>query len=81
MNNYRQPMSRNCIKDSCEYNDDDWKYEGRENIDRFPVGMCYVPWQYMDIVYEPDDALQIGTIFPELDKPFLCYRYSGGGRR
>ena len=38
-------------------------------------GMAYVPWQYFTTVYEPDKALEAGTIFPELDKPFLA-----GGR-
>lgn len=50
--------------------------ECRERYDRsssqeFVVGMAYVPWQYFENVYEPDRALQIGTIFPELNKPFL----------
>ncbi len=40
-----------------------------------PVGMAYVPWQYFRDVYEPDKALQYGTIFPELNKPF----YGRGG--
>lgn len=38
----------------------------------FALAMAYVPWQYFDTVYEPDKALEIGTIFPELDKPFLA---------
>ena len=37
---------------------------------------CYltiatVPWQQFTNAYEPEQALRIGTIFPELDKPFL----------
>lgn len=38
----------------------------------FMVGMAYVPWQYFHTVYETDKALETGTIFPELDKPFLA---------
>lgn len=38
----------------------------------FVAGMAYVPWQYFDTVYETDKALEIGTIFPELNKPFLA---------
>ncbi len=34
------------------------------------VAMAYVPWQYFGEVYEPDKALKIGTIFPELNKPY-----------
>ena len=41
----------------------------------YPVAMAYVPWQYFKNVYEPEKALQIGTIFPELNKPF----YGRGG--
>ncbi len=37
----------------------------------FPVGMAYVPWQKMEHIYENlDEAFSIGTIFPELNKPF-----------
>lgn len=43
--------------------------------DEYALAMAYVPWQYFTNVYEPDKALEIGTIFPELDKPFLA-----GGR-
>ncbi|MDD6306564.1 MAG: spore coat associated protein CotJA [Clostridiales bacterium] len=34
--------------------------------------MAYVPWQYFTTVYETDKALEVGTIFPELDRPFLA---------
>lgn len=37
----------------------------------FVPAMAYVPWQYFQTVYETDKALEVGTIFPELDKPFL----------
>ncbi len=37
----------------------------------FPPGMAYVPWQTMENVYENlEEAFKIGTIFPELNKPF-----------
>lgn len=38
------------------------------------VAMAYVPWQNFYKVYEPEKALMIGTIFPELNKPFLGRR-------
>lgn len=34
------------------------------------VAMAYIPWQTFTKAYEPQRALQVGTIFPELDKPF-----------
>lgn len=40
----------------------------------YVVAMAYVPWQNFTTVYEPDRALTVGTIFPELDKPFLAAR-------
>jgi hypothetical protein len=49
-------------EDACDRDD----YEG--NIDRFPIGMCYVPWQRFRNLYENEFvALANGTIFKELD--------------
>lgn len=49
-----------------------YQYQREENIDAIAIAMAYVPWQYMNQVFEDlGDALQIGTIFPELEKPFL----------
>lgn len=36
-----------------------------------PVGMAYVPYQKWKNVYEPSVALSRGTVFEDLDKPFL----------
>ena len=36
------------------------------------LAMAYVPVQHLDEVYEVDTALDRGTLFPELDKPFLA---------
>lgn len=46
-------------------------------------GMAYVPWQNFTKVYDPQKALQAGTIFPELDKPFTakCMMRQGGRGR
>ena len=43
-----------------------------------PIGMAYVPWQKWQDLYDPDKSLESGTIFEELDKPFLG---KGGIRR
>lgn len=50
-----------------------------ENIDMMPVAMAYVPWQHFDRTFEPQKALKVGTIFPELEKPFTGR--SGGMNR
>lgn len=42
-----------------------------ESFDRFPIAMAYVPWQRLTNIYEDlDEALENGTIFPELNQPF-----------
>lgn len=40
------------------------------------VAMAYVPFQQFNTTFTPEKGLEMGTIFPELDKPFL-----GGGMR
>ncbi len=64
---------RNCnmqnqMTPSCSMN------QGND-IDRdFVVAMAYVPWQKFGPLYEAEKGLMAGTIFPELDKPFLGRR-------
>lgn len=41
-----------------------------------PLAMCYVPNQQWKTTYPLDKALMAGTIFPELDLPFM-----GGAQR
>lgn len=36
-----------------------------------PLAMAYVPWQQWHEIYEPGMGFSHGTIFRELDKPFL----------
>ena len=42
------------------------------------AGMAYVPYQQYCELYAAEQGLENGTIFPELDKPFLG---AGRGRR
>ncbi|MDD3168744.1 MAG: spore coat associated protein CotJA [Eubacteriales bacterium] len=37
-----------------------------------PLAMAYVPWQCWYETYKPAESLHRGTIFPELDLPFLA---------
>lgn len=46
----------------------------RDPLAGLPLAMTYTPWQCWCETYEPAEALHRGTIFPELDLPFL-----GGG--
>lgn len=53
----------------------------RGNPDDYPVAMAYVPWQHWHTVYDLEKGLSYGTIFPELNKPFLGVRNMKGGCR
>lgn len=50
----------------------------RDSMRCFSLAMAYVPWQSWDKTCDLEKALQIGTIFPELNKPFSGRR--GGCR-
>ena len=39
------------------------------------IGICYVPVQKWEQIYDEDTGFSVGTIFPSLNLPFL-----GGGR-
>ena len=41
------------------------------NLSKKPLAMAYVPWQKWRDIYSSDVALQRGTLFAELDKPFI----------
>ena len=50
--------------------------DGIHPLPENPVeAMAYVPFQQFQTVYSPEKALNSGTMFPELDKPF----YGGRG--
>lgn len=44
------------------------------HIDKLPIGMAYVPRQNFRSTFETGKALSVGTIFPELCKPFCGRR-------
>ena len=46
-----------------------------DSLAGMPIAMAYVPWQFFNTTFELDKALECGTIFPELSKPF----YGKGG--
>ena len=50
-------------------------YYKESNLDQFPIAMAYVPWQQFEQIYDDlEKAFRVGTIFPELDKPFTGRR-------
>lgn len=44
----------------------------------YPLGMAYVPDQVFVRLYQPQKALQVGTVFSDLDLPFMMSRCKGG---
>jgi hypothetical protein len=44
---------------------------GGNHADGMPIGMCYVPWQQWGDLYDLCTGYDAGTIFPELNKPYL----------
>ncbi len=34
------------------------------------IAMAYIPYQNAKMLYSPEHGIQIGTLFPELNKPF-----------
>lgn len=48
-----------------------------------PLAMSYVPFQQWDQAYDPAMALARGTVFPELDQPFIGEEAvsNGSGRK
>ncbi len=42
-----------------------------DDIERMPIGMAYVPRQVWRNIYNQDKGLMRGTIFEELDLPFM----------
>ena len=45
----------------------------------WPLAMAYVPWQQWCDLYDETKALERGTLFPDLDKPFLGGRGKHNG--
>lgn len=44
------------------------------HIENLPIGMGYVPMQQWQQIYNLEQGLTRGTIFPELDLPFVMGR-------
>ncbi len=44
-------------------------------IIKAPLAMGYVPWQEFRETFDKGKAFQVGTIFPELCKPFCGRRF------
>lgn len=64
------PQSQPCLTDpSCENG-------GQHQVPQqtMMVGMAYVPWQRWQQPYDYEKGFEIGTMFPDLNLPFLGIR-------
>lgn len=43
-------------------------------LEQYPAAMAYVPWQQWQQTYPLDKGFNQGTIFPDLDLPFVMRR-------
>ena len=48
-----------------------WNRFSKTELRNLPLAMAYVPFQSIEGTYSGEEALKAGTLFPNLDKPFL----------
>lgn len=74
------PMPRSSYsaaeRDTCECTNRSATPEVRRSSEQFPIGMTYTPMQSWENLYCPSQALLQGTLFIDLDKPFIGRRAS-----
>ncbi len=69
--NPRMSHCSNCMEPRVTYHHPGCNcYPKVEHAKDMVLAMGYVPWQNLNSVFEPDKALQMGTLFPELLKPY-----------
>lgn len=71
--NYRHPSDKIAteVNLNMSIKKDDKNKFGNTKLDDLPLTMAYVPMQPLSQVYDEAQALKSGTLFPNLDKPFL----------
>ena len=48
-------------------------------LENYPLASVYAPMQIWRNLYDPETALERGTLFKELDLPFVCGEINEGG--
>lgn len=69
--NSRQQSPCYSMPANCNSNPENGLYS---HVDLLPVGMAYVPYQKYQQPFDLCYALSVGTIFPDLCKPFCGRR-------
>jgi len=57
----------------CQY-DNGFTQENLEQL-RYMMAKAYVPYQIYSLKYSLEQALMVGTLFPELVKPWPAFYY------
>ena len=68
----RRQLYNTVTQDTCPCQPVPYPTQTAEDCENMVVAMAYVPWQQWHTVYEADTAFMQGTLFPELDKPWLA---------
>ena len=72
-------------RSGCSFGDGHSRSMKREGVEKsfspsgFPIAMVYSPAQEWQDIYDTDTALARGTLFAELDLPFVCGEKGKGG--
>ena len=76
MENIMNEMAKQSLVNQINPNNlNDKTYENDNMYECGIIGICYVPMQKWEQIYDEDTAFSTGTIFPALNLPFL-----GGGK-
>ena len=76
MNECFSPVSADPSRLACDLGGDRRKTWG---LTGYPLAMVYAPLQEFRELYEIDTALHQGTVFKELDLPFMGMSVTKGG--
>jgi len=73
LENIINEMARQSLINQTNQSDITFRNDDRQRHEI--IGICYVPMQQWEQLYDEDTAFSVGTIFPSLNLPFL-----GGGK-
>lgn len=71
---YQAPRMNRAVSDNCGCSDKIEDTNIYKHADQLPLTMAYVPRQKFTNTFNLCKALQVGTIFPEMCKPFCGKR-------
>lgn len=64
-------MSMRTMDDCDKMKKEDDCNKMKEHVDHMNPGMSYVPWQKWEEIYDMEKGFEKGTIFCQLDKPYV----------